>query len=133
MKLLGVDYGEKRIGLAFSDTMLNMVLPYGVIKRPTILAQARELSAIITRDNIQKVVVGFPLSQNGAENKNTARVQELAFELQKLTNVPTEFFDERFSSQAADARGGTVSRDEKSAMIILEGYLERNNKTRNQI
>lgn len=128
MRLLGVDYGQKRIGLAFSDTLLNMVLPYGVITRRTLLAQARELAAIIARDQVQKVVLGFPLSHQGAENKNTARVQELAFELQKLTSVSAEFFDERFSSQAASARGGTVSRDEAAAMIILEGYLTRYKK-----
>lgn len=128
MKLLGVDYGEKRIGLALGDTILQMALPYGVIDKRTSATQAAALAEIIKRDNVEIVVFGFPLSASGRENRNTAKVQELAFELGKLVTATVDFFDERFTSQAADAVGGGgagASRDEKSAMIILDGYLTR--------
>lgn len=131
MKILAIDYGQKRIGLAFSDTVLDMVLPFGLVEKTTLLAQAKELAGIIEKENVKQVVIGFPISQNGQENKNTERVKQLVFELNKLVDVPVEFFDERFTSQAADAVGGVTpaeggaSRDEKSAMQILEGYLTR--------
>ena len=118
MKILGIDFGTKRIGLAWTDTTLGMVLPLGIAKNMT------ELITIIEEEKVDQVVIGFPMSLAGTENKNTERVQNAAFEIQKATGLTVEFFDERFSSQAADAMGGGVSRDEKSAMIILEGYLQ---------
>lgn len=125
MKLLGVDYGQKRIGLAFADTVLGMVLPFGAVARRTMAGQVTELVDLIRQEKVGKVVIGFPLAADGHENKNTERVKELAFELRKRVDVPIEFFDERFSTQAAAVSGGTVSRDERAAMIILEGFLTR--------
>lgn len=118
MKLLGVDFGTKRIGLAWSDTTLGVVLPFGVADNVPALAK------LIGEEKIDTVVVGFPAGLRGEENKNTERVKKFTFELQKVISVPTVFFDERFSSQAADKAGGDVSRDERAAMIILEGYIQ---------
>lgn len=126
MKILAVDYGSKRIGLAWSDTTLGVVLPYGVVKNMA------ELVKLIKSEATDKVVVGFPVSANGKENNNTNKVKDFVFNLQKQISVPIEIFDERYSSQAADAMGGGVTRDEKSAMVILEGYIQKNNKSINQ-
>lgn len=119
MKILGVDFGSKRIGLAWSDTTLGVVLPFGVVKTVPELIQLAE------EEKVDKVVIGFPIGLSGKENPNTERVKKVAFEIQKATGLTVEFFDERFTSQAADAAGAGVSRDEKSAMIILEGYIEK--------
>ena len=118
MKILGVDYGTKNIGLAWSDTTLGVVLPFGIVKT------IPSLIKLIQEEKVGKVVIGFPMGLNSTENVNTERVKEAGFEIQKATGLTVEYFDERFSSQAADAAGGGVSRDERSAMIILEGYLE---------
>jgi putative Holliday junction resolvase len=118
MKILAIDFGTKRIGLAWSDTTLGVVLPFGVVKNLS------ELIKLIQEEKVGKVVIGFPLGLNGKENTNTKRVQEAGFEIEKATGITVDYFDERFSSQAADAAGGDVSRDERSAMIILEGYLQ---------
>ncbi len=125
MKILGIDYGTKRIGLAWSDTTLGVVLPFGIVKT------IPSLIKLIQEEKVGKVIIGFPMGLNGKENTNTKRVQEAGFEIQKATGITVDYFDERFSSQAADAAGGNVSRDERSAMIILEGYLDAK-KTRNQ-
>ena len=118
MKILGVDYGTKNIGLAWSDTTLGVVLPFGIVKTVPALIK------LITDEKVTAVVMGFPLGLSGGENANTKRIQAAGFEIQKATGLTVDYFDERFSSQAADAAGGGVSRDERSAMIILEGYLE---------
>ncbi len=118
MKILGIDFGTKNIGLAWTDTTLGMVLPFGVVKNTT------ELIKIIREERVDLIVFGFPITLTGQENKNTERIKKAAFEIQKQTGLEVQFFDERFTSQAADAVGPGVSRDEKSAMIILEGYLE---------
>jgi putative Holliday junction resolvase len=128
MNILALDYGTKRIGLAWSDTTLGVILPFGVIEKPNVKAKVKELAELLFKEKIQKVIVGYPLSLNGKENANTERIKKFVFELQKSTNVEVEYYDERFSSYGADAVGGGVSRDEKSAMIILESYLQRQKK-----
>lgn len=122
MRILAVDYGTKNIGLAWTDTTLGVILPYGVVKNIT------ELIKLIKSEATDQIVVGFPVSLNGQEGKNTQRVKEFIFKLQKQINVPVKIYDERFSSQAADAMGEGVTRDEKSAMVILDGYLTRRSK-----
>ena len=119
MKILGIDFGTKRIGLAWADTTLGVVLPFGIVKTTDSLIK------LIKQEKVDRVVVGFPMGLNNTENKNTERVKNVGFEIQKQTGLSVDYFDERFSSQAADAAGGGVSRDERSAMIILEGYLEK--------
>ena len=126
MNILALDFGTKRIGLAWTDTGMGMVLPFGVVENDEQGVRSKEqLIALFKQEHIQKVVVGLPIGLDGKENKNTIRIREFVKELQLETEVPFEFFDERFSSQAADRMEGGVSRDEKSAVVILEGYLEK--------
>ena len=120
MNILAIDYGTKNIGLAWAQTGLGVVLPYGVIKDKNL----GELVKLIKKENIDKVVVGLPLGLEGKENANTKKIKKFASDLKGLINIPIEFEDERFSSQAADRMGeGGASRDEKSAMVILQSYL----------
>jgi putative Holliday junction resolvase len=123
MNILAVDYGTKNIGLAWAQMGLGVVLPYGVIKDKNL----DELVKLIKKENIDKVIVGLPLGLKEKENANTEKIKKFASDLKNLINIPIEFEDERFSSQAADRMsGGGASRDEKSAMVILQSYLEKN-------
>jgi len=121
MNILAIDFGTKHIGLAWCDAAMGVVLPFGQVKK-------EELAGLIKKEKIDKVVIGLPIGLDGNENANTGRVREFAAELKKEIAASIEFFDERFSSQAADRMGGGVSRDEKSAMIILEDYLKHGKK-----
>lgn len=123
MHILSIDYGTKNIGLAWADTSLGVVLPYGLISKETLAAKVKELAELLRQEKMDRIVVGFPMGLDGKENKNTERVKKFVFELKKHTDTEIEYEDERFSSQAADAAGGGVSRDERSAMQILESYL----------
>lgn len=126
MHLLAVDFGTKNIGLAWADTTLGVVLPYGTVPGKTTEVKAAELARLIAEEQISKVLVGFPLGLGGSENKNTERVKKFVFEVQKKTSVPVEYVDERFSSQQADAMSGGATRDERAAMVLLQSYLEKN-------
>ena len=128
MNILAVDHGSKRIGLAWVDTKLGVVLPFGLIEKNTLPQKIKELSEIIAKERLNKIVVGFPVDRNGKENANTERVKKFFDRAIKADVHFIEYFDERFSYQAADAMGEGVSRDEKAAMILLEGYLQRNRK-----
>ena len=122
MNILAIDYGTKNIGLAWVETGLGVVLPYGVIKDKNL----SELAKLIKKENIDKLIVGLPFGLEKKENANTEKIKKFVSDLKELVDIPVEFEDERFSSQAADRmEGGGVSRDEKSAMVILQGYLEK--------
>lgn len=125
MNILAIDFGTKRLGLAWSDTTLGVVLPYGLIEGDTMPHKVTALANLLKKERIDKIVVGYPLGTDGKENKNTERVQKFVFELQKQTTLPIDYHDERFSSYGADSMGEGVTRDERSAMFILEGYLQK--------
>ena len=125
MNILAIDFGTKNIGLAWCDTGVGVVLPYGRIKNEELRMKNKELVNLIEKEKINKIVVGLPVGLDGKENANTARVKKFVEEFKAQIDVPVEFFDERFSSQQADRMGDGVSRDEKSAMVVLEDYLEK--------
>ncbi len=126
MNILGVDFGTKRIGLAWVNKELGVVLPYGQIRGVDREEMMLKLAKFIKNEKIDKVVFGLPLTLEGQESPNSRRVRAFVDELNKNINVPVDFYDERFSSFGADQMGGEASRDEKSAMIILQDYLEAN-------
>lgn len=122
MNIIAVDFGTKNIGLAWCDTGIGVVLPFGLSKN------FKELVEVIKRERVDRIIVGLPLGLDGKENKNTERVRKFVDDLKNNIDLPVETYDERFSSQAADRMEKGVSRDEKSAMLILEGYLQRSRK-----
>jgi len=118
MNILAIDHGTKNIGLAWAQPEMGVVLPFGVIKNST------ELADLVEVEKIGKLVVGLPVGLNGKENENTKRVQSFVAELKNKINIPIDFFDERFTSAEADRMGGEATRDEKAAMLILQSYLD---------
>lgn len=124
MNILAIDHGEKRIGLAWVDIGIGVVLPLGVVQNET------ELVKLVNEEKPDKIIVGLPFGLQGQETEHTQKIRNFADALTSQVQAPIEFFDERFSSRQADAMGSGVSRDEKSAMVILESYLEQQkNKT----
>lgn len=122
IKYLGVDWGEKRLGLAISEPGLNMAVPFGTVSS---LAEVLEL---IKQEEISLVVLGYPQKLSGAESDNPLFLKFLE-ELKAQSPVPIELIDERLSSKAADSLPGEkkekAGRDEIAAMLILEAYLEK--------
>lgn len=126
MQILAIDFGTKNIGLAWCDTGIGVVFPFGIIKSEDRDKAKRELEDFVKKERVDVLVVGLPLSLDGTENKNTERIRNFASSLDLKCKV--EFFDERFTSRQADRSQGGASRDEKSAMILLESYLQKNKK-----
>ncbi len=123
--LLGLDYGEKNIGLAVADENSKMALPYKVLINKGEDFVLQELKKIIIEEKISKIIIGLPLSLSGKDNKKTAETREFSVFLAKNLDVPVEMRDERLSSRLADtlAQGAKGSRDIGAAMVILEDYL----------
>lgn len=125
MNILGIDWGKKRVGLAWVQSGLDVVLPFGVIETHRVDPLA-EIIAIIKEEKINVVVFGLPKTLAGAEQANAVTVREVGEKVVKATGVKVEFLDERFSSRAADRFGADgASRDEKAAMILVQAYLDQ--------
>ena len=125
MNLLAIDYGKKKIGLAFTTTEVDLIIPLGQIGGGEEKIRRGKVLEIIKEKKIDKVIVGYPYGLKGEENENTARVDKFVGQLKNDVDTPVELVDERFSSLLADRMGGTVSRDEKAAMVILQSYLDK--------
>lgn len=130
MKILAVDYGEKRIGLALGDTESKLALPYGVLERQADELVLERLQQILLAEDIGLVVVGEPVTLGHKASQQTQTTRAFADFLKAHLAIPVALCDERFTSQRADAamRGAgapTRSRDELAAMFILQDYLER--------
>ena len=129
MKILAIDYGEKRVGLALGDTETALALPHGVLERTADESLANKLAQVVLEEDVGTVVVGEPMSTNGSASAQTVATRAFAKLLQQELAVPVVLFDERFTSQRADAAAATGarvrSRDELAAMFLLQDYLER--------
>jgi len=134
-RLLAVDYGERRVGLAISDPMGIIASPAGFIqrragKRAPIAELIRRATALEARG----FVIGLPLDENGEDSERATEVRGLAAELQRRTGLPVELIDERFTTAAAlrairEMGGSTRQRkgevDALAATVLLQHALAR--------
>lgn len=120
-KYLGVDWGEKRIGLATADEETLLALPLKTV------ATLEELLTVVSDEEIDEIIIGSPKKMSG-EAANNPAWQEFVNRLKAKTVKPINFLDERLSSLAADALSGEkkdkAERDEIAATIILQDYLD---------
>jgi putative Holliday junction resolvase len=138
MKLLGIDYGKKKMGLAIGDTDLKIALPLEIVYLKKISNIFQYLSEIIEKEKIDKVILGLPLSLKEEETEMSLIVKEFYNKLKEKINIPIEFESEVLTTQQAvfDYQALTQRRkkpikekprkfDSYSATIILEKYLTR--------
>ena len=125
MNLLGIDFGTRRVGLAWVDTDIGAVLPFGLISGSNLAELREKLLKIIDQEKPDKIIFGLPLTLENQESTNAERVRKFAKEIQETAGVAIDFFDERFSSQMADRFVGESSRDEMSAVMILQDYIKK--------
>lgn len=136
MRVLGVDWGEARIGLAVSDETGTIASPYKVIPNDGDAAKAVVNAAAVT--GAEEIVVGYPLTLTGAEGPAAERVQNFARDVQSRVSVPIKLVDERFTTKAAEeklraagASGDRIKKtaDAAAAALILQTYLDVSKKT----
>ncbi|MEK7569977.1 MAG: Holliday junction resolvase RuvX [Patescibacteria group bacterium] len=126
MKLLGVDWGERRIGFAVSPDG-QWVFPWKVMAVRGFAHALETIQAVVVSERIEKVVLGLPLSLDGKDSAQTSRVREVAADLQHILTVPVDMVDERLTSTEATrlrqeaGKHGAVDAD--AATLILQSYL----------
>lgn len=130
-RMLGLDIGERRIGIAVSDEMGMIASPVGLIQRAGDVAS--ELRALILQYNAVRLVAGLPVGLNGREGLQAALVREFTDALAAEIDVPLDYWDERLSTTVAERSliaGGTKRNARKqkidavAAAVILQSYLD---------
>ena len=131
-RILSIDYGRKRTGLAVTDPLQLIAGGLATVSTSELFDW---LKAYIAREPVERIVIGEPRQPNGEPSENLARVQQFVNRWRKaMPNIPIDYFDERFTSVLAhkvmiDSGIGKKARqnkglvDERSATIILEDYL----------
>lgn len=135
MRILAVDHGEKRIGLALSDPTATIASPLIVIKHTTRLMDAAQVANLASENNVELIIVGQSFDEEGLPNLAGRRAANFADVLKEQTNIPIELVDESFSTQ--DARSTVIEmglprkkrkghHDALAAVMILRSYIESN-------
>ncbi len=133
MRILGIDYGEKRIGLALSDAANIIARSLKVLNRDRSGNWLEEIRTIVSENKIEKIVLGLPKNMNGSIGEKGKEVLAFVKVLEKVVNVPIVTWDERLTTVSAEKvllqaelsrkkRKGI--RDRLSASIILQNYLD---------
>lgn len=132
--LIGLDLGDKTIGVAISDTRRSVASPLQTIRRRKFTLDAAALMALVQARGVVGLVLGLPLNMDGSEGKRCQSTRAFARNLAGLTDMPIGFWDERLSTVAAERalleadtsrrRRGEVI-DHVAASFILQGFLDR--------
>jgi putative Holliday junction resolvase len=135
MNTLGIDWGEKRIGLAFEDE-LGIALPLPAAVGPTKKGRMQQIETMIQQRGVQRLVVGYPLNMNGSVGFKAKEVDVFILELEKRFKLPVHRVDERLSSHSVeqglkgqkkkpDRKSGEI--DSRAAALILQDFIEEQN------
>lgn len=128
MRYLGLDYGDKRIGIAVSDETETFAFPRVVLRNTEKVFD--EIKEICAEEGIGKIIVGIPVSFSAAKNKHTDKIIEFGKNLESALIVPVEFVNEIFSTKIAYNAGSSKEKiDQSAAAVILQGYLDWLRKT----
>jgi putative holliday junction resolvase len=133
-RLLGVDFGTRRVGLAVSTREQNISSPLEVYERKNPQIDARYFRELVQEERIVGLVVGLPMHVGGEEGQKAREAREYGAWLARTTGLPVSFWDERYTSAAADEFLINIDMSRKkrkrrldmiAAQIILQGFLDR--------
>ncbi|MEO6324357.1 MAG: Holliday junction resolvase RuvX [Thermoanaerobaculia bacterium] len=132
MRVLAVDFGEKRVGMAVSDETGSIVVPVGAFIRRSDAQAAAVVAEAAREREVVRVVVGHPLNLDGTEGPSARRTSNFARRLAELCGVPVDLHNEGLTTVAAErnlmdaglgARRRAIARDAESAAVLLRDYI----------
>ena len=133
MRILGLDLGTKRIGIAISDETETLASGRGFYERQTLAEDIAHFVQLVQDEEIEKIVLGMPFNMDGSMGPKAEETLQFKAELHESLDLPIEVFDERLTSAEAERvlidanvsrkkRKGVV--DQQAAVLILQGYLD---------
>jgi putative holliday junction resolvase len=121
VKVLALDYGSARTGVAVSDPTGTLARPLTIVRGAASDEGLRELAALVRTEEAERVVVGLPLTLRGERGQQADETERFAAALEAILDVPVERFDERFTTALAGPGGDD---DARAAAHLLTSYLE---------
>jgi putative Holliday junction resolvase len=133
MRIMALDVGDRKIGVAISDSLLLTAQGRPTLARKNLQNDLERLSALAQENEVAEIVVGKPVHMDGRESRQSEKVRRFAFQLSKTLGLPVTFWDERLTSFAAEQhleemglnwRKRREQVDKIAAMFILQSYLD---------
>jgi len=129
MKLLGVDYGDRKIGIAFTDTELGVIFPRNAVIQESGSDVLLNIKQVVVDESVEKIVVGLPVHMDGNSSEQTNKTQKFIDSLKENLGAEVISFEERLTTEQVDRKMRDFKVDEEYkdsivAMVILENYLE---------
>ncbi len=125
MRVLALDYGAARTGVAVSDATGTIARPLGVVERAASEHGLAEVRDLVLEHEADRVVVGMPVTLRGERGAQALETDAFVEALRGVVGVPVETYDERFTTALAAREGGASAEDARAAAHLLESYLER--------
>jgi putative Holliday junction resolvase len=123
VKVLALDYGSARTGVAVSDPTGTLARPLGVVERAGTQAGLDELARLVREEEAERVVVGLPLTMRGARGEQAVETERFVERLRAVLDVPVELYDERFTTDLARRTDSDTPEDARAAAHLLSTYL----------
>jgi putative Holliday junction resolvase len=123
VRVLALDYGEARCGLALSDPSGTLATPLGVVERPTTKKGIAAIANVAREREAALLLIGLPLTMSGEEGAQAEEARAFGTRLAAATRLPVEYHDERLTTRQAARTGGNAPEDARAAAILLEDYL----------
>ena len=123
MKVLALDFGSARTGVAVSDATGTIAQPLDVVEGAASRDGLARVAEIVREHEVERVVVGMPLTLGGQRGSQALETEKFVRELREALDVPVETYDERFTTAIAVREGGGADEDARAAAHLLESYL----------
>ena len=130
MKVLALDYGPARTGVAVSDPTGTLARPVGVVERASSEAGLARLLELVRAEEPDRIVVGLPLTLRGEHGEQARATERFVATLREAVDVPVESLDERFTTALAAQTPSRAAEDARAAAHLLTTYLERESGNR---
>ena len=130
MKVLALDYGPARTGVAVSDPTGTLARPVGVVEKASSEAGLARLLELVRAEEPDRIVVGLPLTLRGEHGEQARATERFVETLREAVDVPVESLDERFTTALAAQTPSRAAEDARAAAHLLTTYLERESGSR---
>jgi len=124
LKVVALDFGRARTGVAVSDPTGTLARPLGVVERAATDAGLTRVVELVRAEEAEEVVVGMPLTLRGEHGEQARETQAFVEALRAAVDIPVETFDERFTTTLAEQGRNRTPADARAAAHLLSGYLE---------
>jgi len=125
MRVLALDHGSARCGVALSDPTGLLATPLDPVERPGTRRGIGRIATLVREQEVERVVVGLPVSLGGGDSAQTEEARAFAARLGAVLDpIPVELYDERFTTTLAQRAGGSASEDSRAAAVLLSEWLE---------